>query len=328
MTDDRWSVEQAASWYHQLPWLVGCNFTPSTAINQLEMWQSETFDPQTIDKELGWAESLGFTTARVYLHDLVWQNDPQGFKQRIDRFLSIASRHAIKPLFVIFDDCWDQHPASGAQRAPKPGVHNSGWVQSPGTDIVLDPSKWTRLAAYVADILTAFGSDDRILLWDLYNEPGNNDLGERTLPLLQAAFAWARGAKPSQPLSVGVWSDNQKINDFILSASDVITFHNYEDAESLRRQIDRLKNYHRPLICTEYMARTRSSRFETHLPIFKNEHIGCINWGLVSGKTQTIFPWGSPEGSPEPGEWFHDIFRPDGTPYRQSEVDFIRSILK
>jgi len=328
MNDNRWSVEQAWGWYREKPWLVGCNFTPSTAINQLEMWQQETFDPQTIQRELSWAAGLGFTTARVYLHDLVWQDDPDGFKQRIDQFLTIASKNEIKPLFVIFDDCWDQHPASGPQRAPKPGVHNSGWVQSPGTEIVLDPAQWTRLAEYVFDILSTFKTDDRILLWDLYNEPGNNELGAQTLPLLKAAFSWARQAETSQPLSVGVWSDNQKINDFILAASDVITFHNYEGVESLQHQITELKKYERPMICTEYMARTRDSRFETHLPIFKRENVGCINWGLVSGKTQTIYPWGSPEGASEPAEWFHDIFRPDGTPYHKSEVDFIQSIMK
>jgi hypothetical protein len=203
-------------------------------------------------------------------------------------------------------------------------VHNSGWAQSPGINVVNSPLEWNRLERYVKGLLTAFRDDERILLWDLYNEPGNSHQGEKSLPLLQAVFEWAWSARPSQPLSAGLWFDNQVLNDFLLHASDVITFHNYNASDSLEAQIDQLKPHGRPLICTEYMARPASSRFETHLPIFKRERVGCINWGLVAGKTNTIFAWNMPLDAPEPPLWFHDIFRKDGTPYKQDEVDFIR----
>lgn len=324
---EQWSTEKAWGWYDRWPWLVGCNFIPSTAINQIEMWQAETYDPATIDRELGWAQALGFNSVRVYLHDLVWLGDPEGFKRRIDHFLGIAARHAIYPLFVLFDDCWNTQPRLGAQPAPWPGVHNSGWVQGPGTEVVTDSTAWARLADYVHDILGAFGHDERILLWDLYNEPGNNDLGERSLGLLSEAMKWAWAAKPQQPLTIGVWKpDLAALNDFQLSVSDVITFHNYQDATSLEEQIAALKGYSRPILCTEYLARTQGSRFETHLPIFRREAIGCYNWGLVSGKTQTIFPWGSETGSPEPAEWFHDILRPDGSSFSHEEIKFIQAM--
>ena len=159
----RWSEEQARAWYERQPWLVGCNFIPSTAINQLEMWQADTFDPETIDRELGWASQLGMNTVRVYLHDLAWEADPEGFKKRVDRFLTIAKKHGIRPLFVLFDDCWNENPKIGPQPAPLPSVHNSGWLQSPGKAVVNDPKSWGRLERYVKDVVGTFARDDRVL---------------------------------------------------------------------------------------------------------------------------------------------------------------------
>jgi hypothetical protein len=324
----RWTADKANAWYAKQPWLVGCNFIPSSAINQLEMWQADTFDPATIDRELGWAADLGFNTMRVFLHDLAYEVDPDGFKKRVGQYLDIAIRHKIRTLFVLFDDCWNEDPKIGKQPAPIPGVHNSGWMQSPGTAQVLNPQSWPRLEKYVMDVFRSFGKDERVLFWDLYNEPGNTKLGDRSLPLLKETFRWARAAKPMQPVSVGIWFDNKKLNDYQLGESDVITFHNYNKADSLRKQIRALKKLGRPVICTEYMARTHGSKFATHLPIFKEEKVACYNWGFVSGKTQTIYPWGSKKGSPEPKVWFHDILRRDGTPFDQAEVALIKKIVR
>jgi len=323
----RWSRRKAWRWYEGQPWIVGCNFTPSTAGNQIELWQEESYDVKTIRRELGWAGDLGFNTARVYLHDFVWLADPDGFKARMNLFLDAASRLGIRPVLVFFDDCWSQEPSLGKQPASRPGVHNSIWVQSPGSSIVTDPSRWRRLEGYVRDVIGSFRSDERVLLWDLYNEPGNNKLGEASLGLLKSVFKWAREAEPTQPLSVGVWFDNPTLNEFQLRASDVVTFHSYKEVASLEKQIENLRAYGRPLICTEYMARSNGSRFETHLPVFRRRRVGCVNWGLVSGRAQTIYPWGSPVGSPEPREWFHDILRRDGTPFDTGEVFLIRNTI-
>src|SRR5690348_4538476 len=122
-----WSAEKANTWYSQHKWICGANFLPSNAINQLEMWQAQTFDPATIDRELGWAADIGFNTVRTFLHDLAWEVDPCGFKQRLSQFLEIASRHGIRPMLVIFDDCWNSDPKIGPQPVPQAGVHNSGW---------------------------------------------------------------------------------------------------------------------------------------------------------------------------------------------------------
>jgi hypothetical protein len=327
-TAPRWPAAKANEWYAAQPWLVGCNFIPSTAVNQLEMWQADTFDPTTIDRELGWAaDKLRFNTVRVFLHDLAYAADPKGFKERVNKFLEIAERHKIRPMLVLFDDCWNPDPKIGKQPAPRPGVHNSGWMRSPGPKVVNDPKNWGRLETYVTDVVTTFGKDKRVLAWDLYNEPGNEKQVNRSLPLLQATFAWARAANPDQPLTSGIWrydAEFRKLNDYQLAASDITSFHHYGKADELRRHIDDLKKLGRPVVCTEWMARTHHSNVATHLPVFAETGVACYNWGLVSGKTQTIYPWGSKPGSPEPKTWFHDLFRADGTPFDAREVELFR----
>jgi hypothetical protein len=323
--EGRWTAARADAWRDQVGWIVGCNFIPSTASNQLEMWQGDTFDVRTIERELEWAASVGMNAVRVYLHDLAWSCDPKGFISRLRRFLSIAAKQRIGVVFVLFDDCWNPEPRIGEQEPPIPGVHNSRWLQSPGAAVVADPLEWTRLRRYVQAVVGALRSDRRVLMWDLYNEPGNSQMGMRSLPLLQAAFAWARQARPTQPLTAGIWADLDELNRFQLANADILTFHNYEDVESLRTQISALAAEGRPIVCTEWMARPTST-IASHLPVFKEAGVGCFMWGLVSGKTQTIYPWGSPGGGPEPTPWFHDLLRPDGTPYDPAEVSVLRAL--
>ncbi len=342
---DQWTKDQAKAWYASQPWLVGCNYIPSSAINQLEMWQAETFDPATIDRELGWAEGLGFTSIRVFLHDLPWKQDSDGFIKRIDQFLSIADKHHIGVMFVLFDSCWDPAPALGKQRAPKPGLHNSGWVQAPGLAILNDPAKQADLEGYVKGIVGRFRADRRVQVWDLHNEPDNrNDSSygklepknkwELVLPLLKKTFAWAREADPSQPLTSGVWIGDWSENKlsamarFQLDQSDVISFHDYSPVDKLKSRIASLRHYERPLLCTEYMARPAGSRFDPSLGEMKSQNVAAYNWGFVDGKSQTIYPWDSWQKpyDNEPPVWFHDIFRRDGTPYKPEEVAYIRKV--
>lgn len=323
---DVWTLEQAEAWTKRLGWLVGCNFIPSNAINQLEMWQEATFDVATIDRELDLAQSVGMNIVRVYLHDLLWEQDADGFTRRIDQFLGIAAGHGIHVLFTIFDDCHNAESALGTQTEPRPGIHNSGWVQSPGPGGIESDAEWPRLEKYVKGLLGAFGSDERIVLWDVYNEPGNNKRRGASLPLLRATFAWAREAAPSQPLSAGIWFDHAELNAFQLLNSDIVTFHTYQDSVALEKMIASLKEGGRPLLCTEWMARHNHSIPATCLPVFRREGVGCIMWGLVSGKTQTIYPWNSPASDEPPLMWFHDLFHQDGTPYRQDEVDCFRRL--
>ncbi|HEY4323869.1 MAG TPA: 1,4-beta-xylanase [Mucilaginibacter sp.] len=322
-----WSTEKANAWYAQHKWINGSDFIPSTAINQLEMWQADTFDPATIDRELGYAEGIGFNTMRVFLHSVAWKEDHKGFKGRVNKYLDIADKHHIQTIFVFFDDCWNPTPKPGKQPEPKKGIHNSGWMQDPG-GVVTDQSKLLELKAYVDDILTTFKHDKRILLWDLYNEPGNSDKKNKSLPLLSGAFTWAHAINPDQPISAGLWSwDLKDLNEYQLKHSDVITYHDYNVPDMHRIVIKMLQLYNRPLICTEYMARLRNSTFQNTMPMLKQENVGAINWGFVSGKTNTIYAWDTPmpDGA-EPKLWFHDVFRKDGTPYKEEEVALIKQL--
>ena len=323
-----WTKEKANNWYRTKGWLRGSDFIPSTAINQLEMWQAETFDTATIDRELGYAQSIGLNCMRVFLHHVAWQEDKQGFKDRMKQYLSIANRHGITTMFVFFDDCWNESYHAGTQPAPKTGIHNSGWIRDPGKLYYDEPKLVDTLERYVKDVLTTFKNDKRILLWDLYNEPGNSDYKNKSLPLLMKVYRWGRQINPSQPLSTGIWnSDYAELNAYQLSHSDVITYHDYNPVEVHKKTIDSLRKYGRPLICTEYMARPRNSTFATVMPMLKKENVAAINWGLVAGKTNTMYAWDTPMPTgDEPKVWFHEIFRKDGTPYKEDEAKLIKSL--
>lgn len=350
---NRWSKDKADAWYAKQPWLFGSNYNPASAINQLEMFQAETFNPQEIDKELGWAQDLGATTARVYLHDLLWQ-DSTGFKKRLDQFLDICAKHNIKPILVLFDSCWDPHPKLGTQHEPVPGVHNSGWVQSPGADALTDVSQYPRLRTYVQGVVGAFKNDPRILMWDVWNEPDNtNDssYGRNNLKqepehkreiitsLLPDVFQWARAVKPSQPLTSATWifsADRDASDPKNWSAmekiqyenSDVLTFHHYGNVADFEQVVTQLESQQRPMVCTEFMARGNDSKFQTHLPVAKKHNVGMVNWGFVAGKTQTYLPWDSWQnpyvGDRKPKIWFHEILKADGSPIDPEEIVAIK----
>lgn len=348
MSRARWSEAEAQAWYAEQPWIIGANFIPSTAVNQLEMWQAETYDEPTIDRELGWAADLGFNTMRVFLHDLLWEQDQAGFLDRIDRFLTVADRHEIRIMFVFFDGVWDPFPVAGPQPDPIPHVHNSQWIQSPGAEILGDLERHDQLESYVTGVVSRFRSDRRVLGWDLFNEPDNpNLISYRSVELppevkdraaealLKKAFTWARSVGPTQPLTAGLWQGSwsdaealSPLNELMLNESDVVSFHSYALPDMVAEQVTALRQYGRPLLCTEYLARSGGNTFETVLPIFEQREVGAYNWGLVSGKTQTIYSWISwatmDPAAADP--WFHDIFYPDGTPYDPEEVAFIRRL--
>ena len=345
-----WSTARARQWRQATGWLCGANFLPSNAINQLEMWQRETWSPGVIDRELGWAASLGMNSMRVFLHDLVWKADQEGFLERIDEFLGLAQRHGIGVLFVFFDSCWHPFPRLGRQPPPEPHVHNSGWVQSPGVAVLRDAAAFARLEGYVTGVLERFRDDPRVHGWDIWNEPdnpntasrGSRDLGEQkaaiVAPLLLRAFEWAHAVRPSQPITCGVWHGDYTwekmgaLPRLQVALSDVVSFHLYNDVEATRARIGQLRQFGRPLLCTEYMcrqvpwAKPPGSTFQSVLPMLRAEKVDAFNWGLVAGKSQTQYPWDSWQRcyEAEPQPWFHDVFRPDGRPYDPDETACIR----
>jgi hypothetical protein len=343
----RWSVDRANDWYRAQGWLVGANYVTSTAINQIEMFQPGTYDPGRIDRELGLAGTLGFNTVRVFLHDQLWAQDRRGFQSRLAQFVGIAANHRIKPLFVLFDSCWDPFPRLGLQRAPFPGVHNSGWVQSPGAEFIDDRRYSGVLYDYVTGVLSQFRNDDRVLGWDLWNEPDNpareyrkverKDKQELVAALLPQVFQCARSVDPVQPLTSGVWKGNwgdpgrrSTISDIQLANADVITFHSYGKPADFEGRIAELSPLGRPILCTEYLARPLGSTVDGILPIAKRHNVGAFNWGFVAGKTQTYLPWDSwkqPYKTP-PKVWFSDLLYPDGRPYRDSEIQTIQKLTR
>ena len=343
-TPDRWSSDRANRWYQAQDWPVGADYITSTAINQLEMFQPGSYDPRRIDTELGWAQLHGLNTVRVFLHDQLWAQDSRGFETRLAQFVGIAARHRIKPLFVLFDSCWDPFPKPGRQRAPRPGIHNSGWVQSPGAEHLDNLDYRRTLRDYVTGVLSQFRNDDRVLGWDLWNEPDNparvyqqverKDKQEAVADLLPQVFLWARSVDPRQPLTSAVWDGEwadparrSTITGIQLDNSDVITFHNYGDPASFESRIGELSPLGRPILCTEYMARTLGSTIDGILPIAKRYNVGALNWGLVAGKTQTYFPWDSWDHpyTAIPKVWFHDLLQPDGRPYQDTDFQTIRT---
>ncbi|MCG8308899.1 MAG: cellulase family glycosylhydrolase [Cytophagales bacterium] len=346
--NDRWSATKANEWYANHDWIIGCNYVPYNAINQLEMWQEDTFSPEVIDRELGWAESLGFNSLRVFLHYLPWKEDKDGFYNRLDEFLDICDKHGINVMLIFFDDVWHPNPKPGLQPEPIKGVHNSGWVQCPGKEILQNLELYEKdLEGYVKETMKRYSKDRRVLIWDLYNEPANpnkSSYGEielknkekYSLKLLEKVFTWAREVNPSQPICADVWTPSHAdinklspVDKFCYDNSDVINFHAYFNEKLTEKVIKMLAASGRPIICTEYMARTANSRFENILPLFKKYNIGAYNWGFVNGKSNTIYPWKSwdkPFDS-EPEVWFHDIFRKDGTPFSEDEVQLIKSLI-
>lgn len=327
---ERWSLEKALKWEEETGWLRGCNYQPRTAINQLEMWQAETFDPTTIDQELGWAEDLGFNVMRVYLHHFAWKEDKEGFKNRLDEYLKISNSHGVSTLFVFFDDCWRDSCWVGTQPEPIARRHNSGWVKDPPGYLRQDTAAlFPVMEEYLKDVMTHFKKDKRIIGWDLYNEPGNGGYRYKSFALVKNAFRWGREVNPIQPLTVGIWSESlPKMNKYLVEQSDVISYHNYNGPDHHWNAIDTLESYGRPLMCTEYMARTNNSTFEGIMPMLKDRAVDAINWGFVSGKTNTIYPWSSADSVfvAEPHLWFHDVLRPDGSPYKEVETNLIKSL--
>jgi hypothetical protein len=341
----RWSAERANAWYAEQGWLVGANYVTSTAANQIEMFQAGTYDPRRIDAELRLAQQVGFNTVRVFLHDLLWATDRAGFSQRLSQFVGIAASHRIKPLFVLFDSCWDPAPKPGRQRAPIAGVHNSGWVQSPGAARLRDPAYTRVLQSYVTGVVGLFRNDPRVLGWDVWNEPDNpardyrkvehEDKQELVAAFLPHVFQWTRAVNPVQPLTSGVWQghwknpgDRSAICSAQLEHSDVISFHSYGDPGEFEARIDELTPLGRPILCTEYLARGLGSTVEGILPIAKRRNVAAYNWGFVAGRTQTYLPWDSwkkPYAAP-PDPWFSDLLHPDGRAYDPDEIRVIQKL--
>ena len=249
-TGERWSEKKIWSWYNKQPWFCGFNYIPGYAINYTAMWDKTSFDPVAIDKELTLAEGLGLNCIRSVLQFAVYEDDPDYFLKTLDKFLSICNKHKIKFMPALFDDCSfgiENDPKVGRQPEPLKGWYAWAWSPSPGHSLVIDSLAHPRIEKYVKAVIGRFKNDPRIFIWDLYNEPTNSGLGTTTLPLLKKVIRWAREVNPSQPVTIDVWNENKNLNDIVLPASDIISFHNYGNKDILTKQIKELKQYNRPV---------------------------------------------------------------------------------
>jgi hypothetical protein len=327
---NRWTEKQIQEWYDQQEWFCGVNYIPSNAINYTAMWDKTSFSPDLIDKELALAESIGLNCVRVVLQYAVYADDPKYFLRTFDRFLTICNKHGIKVMPCFFDDCVfgvNTDPAIGVQPEPLEGWYAWAWSPSPGHTMVYDQRTYPKLERYVTEVMTRFKNDQRVFIWDLYNEPTSGKVDYRSLPLVKSVFSWARRVDPVQPITIGIWADDKVLNGIVLANSDIITFHCYDNRESTTIFIDSVKQHNRPVICTEWMNRPQKSTVEDILPLFKERNVGCLLWGLVNGKTQTHLPWGHrPENLPYTGVWQHDLFKGDFEPYKKEETELIKEL--
>jgi hypothetical protein len=322
-----WSTEKANAWYKTKKWILGFNYVTSSAVNSTEMWQDESFDAPAMERELALASRYGYNSCRVFLPYLVWREEGDVFLRNFERFLGIAHANGITALPIFFDDCnfVGKEPYLGKQDDPRPGVHNSGWTPSPGSAIADDPACEESLKAYVQTLVKAHKDDERIIAWDLYNEPGNRNREGKSIPLLTKTFAWARECDPAQPLTTGIWA--WKDFDLVCAdLSDIISFHDYGDMNTTNERIEKARKYGRPVLCTEWLNRPVGNTIESHLPVYKSENIGTYHWGLVNGKTQTWLSWDKSKNTAEgtTAVWQHDIFTPDLKPYSEKETALIK----
>lgn len=292
--------------------LRGFNYVPSNAVNDTQFW--EEFDLATIDRELGYGEGLGLNSVRVFIQYLVYEHDPKGLIDRLDAFLGCATKHGMSVMPVLFDDCFRPEPQLGPQPAPVPNEHNSQWQSSPGRSR-MKLSYRPKLKQYVDAVITTFRDDARIVAWDLYNEA---QVRSYSVLLLRDVFDWARAIQPSQPLTSCYYG---------ALFSDVVTIHPYlnptADPDEAMRVFESARAFGKPVAATEIIGRPNHGEFHEILPLCKQYGFGWYFWELMIGVNQTRFQW--PNQPPAPNDVFQGLLYPDGTPYRQSEVDLICS---
>ncbi len=345
-----WTDEQAKQWIAKQKYRAGVNYIPSYAVNQIELWQKETFDIKTIDREFALMRATGFNAVRVFLSDLVFESNPDGFMERFEEFLKTADKYGIGTMVVFFTNGGTDDAKLGKQVVPSQS-HNPGWKKQPSYSILGDKSKWGILEKFVKTVVGKYAKDPRVICWDIFNEPGNikslhivggaknlsddriKHLKRCSLDLIRESAEWARSCDPQQPVTFGLYKykggEEEKIfNPLQISQSDVISYHTYAPLIDHMRIIKKIRKHtSKPIMCTEWMGRIRGSTFNPILSFHKNNNIWSFPFGFVAGKTQTWRPWPNDDTPEMQGIWFHDIYKSDHTPYCPEEVEYIKRIL-
>ena len=348
----RWSKERVWEWYNKQPWMRGCNFMGSDCANRIDQWQALGFEERikTADRELKLAAETGFNTIRIILEYIVWRDDHDAFMERLDRYLDTAYQYGIRAMIVFGNDCLvtKDNPYSNLQLGVQKydwGYHGGRkWSQhsdrdkanEPGYSLLDEPDQAVRIYEWVREIIEKYKNDDRVVFWDLYNEPGNSRRTHITMPHLKKFFEIARDVNPMQPLTSAIWHfpspKMPEVELFCLENSDVISYHSYGPYTQNIKFIQALKQHERPILCTEWLGRTFQNRVQEMFPLFFLEKIGCYCWGFVAGLYQTYEPWEAVWERYKNGTatdidftvWFHDLYRPSLRPYDPHETDLIK----
>ena len=351
-----WTKEQAWEWYNAQPWIRGCNYMPASAANRYDMWQVWDCERrfEEMERELALAESIGFNAVRIIIAEdngfAVWCEDHDGYMRNLERFLALCGKHKIRAIMCLGNDCSRPKPLWSV---PKPGPqpydigYHGGRKQSqhgsfPGMIGYIsadDPELRPKFFKMCGEVMEKYKDDDRVLFWNIWNEPGNNGRGKVSAPLVKEMFelAWKIGVK--QPCAADVWNGKLEPNletaEGVAAAwSDIISFHCYSPLPSQIAYVKQLKEkFGRPMLNTEWLARIRGCDVQDCYPYFAQENIGCTCWGFVAGKYQTYEPWEGMWRRVEKGyrgykmtKWFHDLFRPSLRPYDPEEIDVIKNV--
>jgi len=347
-----WSKERANEWYNARPWIRGCNFMGSDCANRIDQWQEEGFEERlaVADTELELVAKTGFNSVRIIPEFFVWKHQHDGFMDRFERYIATAAKHGISCMIVFGNDCMP--PKEEALRRLHLGKQNVDWgyhggrkvsqhgaQPGPGYHLLDEPELAKEHYEWVREIVTKYKDDERVIMWDVFNEPGNSNRKNLSMPHLKEFFRIIREINPIQPLTVGIWNTSKglggisEIERYALENSDIISFHNYGSYIENVKLIKELKTFGRPIINTEWLARCLDNNVQEIFPLFYLENIGCYNWGFVAGKYQTYEPWNSvweqyeenPDMKWDFTKWFHDLYRPNLRPYDPKEIELIKT---
>lgn len=346
----KWSAERAWKWYNSRPWIRGCNFMSSDCANRIDQWQEYGFEErfETACRELALAAETGFNSIRIVPEFYVWQQDRDGFMKRFERYIDAADKNGISSMIVLGNDCCPPKEEAlsrlhlGEQKVHW-GYHGGRKVSQHGTfdgagySVLDEPENEAQFCEFVRELVMTYRDDERVLIWDVFNEPGNAKRNNMSLPIMQKMISIIREIDPIQPITIGIWTYPtvlKEVEQIGLENSDILSFHNYGDYDSNVREIALLKKYGRPIVNTEWLNRCGGNTVEALFPLFYLEKIGCYNWGLVAGKYQTYEPhnavWDEYKKNPESQrnfdftKWFHDLYRPSLNPYNPHEIELIK----
>ncbi len=352
---ERWSVQKAQAWYEAQPWIRGYNTYPSNCVNRIAMWQK--YNHEAVIKQARYefqlARDTGFNAVRMFIQFEVWLYEHDSFMANLEEYIAAAAEFGQKIMFVIGNDCsvpkdfynvtfgeqkidWGYH--SGICRGQHSGTHgnNAGYL------LCDEPEMAEKFLAMVEEFAVTYGQDERVQIWDVWNEIGNSKRGMMSVPLMEKCCEILRAHDVIQPLTVSIWSLWPGHEPLCTEAemrgvelSDVLSFHSYNSFQTMIKTIEIIRERFgdRPLLNTEWLNRIRHNNVDELFPLFYLENIGSYHWGLMQGFSQTYEPWGGFFAKIDDPDYYgpedltklqHDLYRFNGHPYIAKEVAIIK----